>query len=70
MLIVTTSADHFGADESHKTGVWLEEFAVPFMEFLKNKIELTVASPQGGAMPIDPRINATERQTTNWAAAI
>lgn len=70
ILVVTTSADHFGDDEPHKTGVWLEEFAVPFMEFLKNGIELTVASPKGGAMPIDPRTNATEQQEKDWGEAI
>lgn len=53
VLIVVTSHDHIGAD--HPTGLWLEEFATPYQEFLAQGFEITVASPRGGAVPIDPR---------------
>jgi hypothetical protein len=55
VLIVTTSHDHFEGANSHPTGVWLEEFALPYLELLKNGVEMTIASPKGGAMPVDPR---------------
>lgn len=70
ILIITTSNDHFGEDETHKTGVWLEEFAVPFVEFRKSGAELTVASPKGGAMLVDPRTAPTAAQASDWAEAI
>src|SRR5919202_1355127 len=70
ILIVTTSHDRFGGDGSHPTGVWLEEFALPYMEFLKHDIEMTIASPKGGAMPIDPRSLPTPEQEQAWQSAI
>lgn len=53
ILMIVTSADHF--DEHHKTGVWFEEFAVPYKAFIKQGYHVTTASPKGGAAPIDPR---------------
>jgi putative intracellular protease/amidase/sugar lactone lactonase YvrE len=70
ILIVTTSHDRFGDDQSHPTGVWLEEFALPYMELLKHGIEMTIASPKGGAMPIDPRSLPTPEQEQAWQPAI
>ena len=35
------------------TGVYLEEFAVPYLVFQKSDIEITVASPKGGLSPVD-----------------
>lgn len=70
ILIVTTSHDRFGEDGSHPTGVWLEEFALPYMEFLNNGVDMTIASPKGGAMPIDPRSLPTPEQEQAWKSAI
>lgn len=70
LLIVTTSHDLFGDDGSHPTGVWLEEFALPYMEFLNHGVEMTIASPKGGAMPIDPRSLPTPEQEQAWERAI
>jgi putative intracellular protease/amidase len=70
ILIVTTSHDHFGDTHSRPTGVWLEEFAVPYLEFHKSGMEMTIASPKGGAIPIDPRSNPTPEQAPAWQAAI
>lgn len=69
ILIVTTSHALFGEDGSHPTGVWLEEFALPYLEFLNNSIEMTIASPKGGAMPVDPRSLPTLEQEQVWQAA-
>jgi putative intracellular protease/amidase len=41
--------------EGEPTGLWLEEFAVPYRMFRAAGHEVTVASPKGGAAPVDPR---------------
>jgi putative intracellular protease/amidase/ribonuclease BN (tRNA processing enzyme) len=70
LLIVTTSNDKFVRNgHNAPTGVWLEEFAVPYMELFKAGIPVTVASPKGGPMPIDPRSAATPAQETEWLPA-
>lgn len=51
ILIVTTNTVRL--DDMHKTGVWLEEFAVPFLAFKEAGFEVTVASPLGGESPVD-----------------
>jgi putative intracellular protease/amidase len=53
ILMVVTSHDHIDAD--HETGLWLEEFAVPYKLFTDAGYTVTVASPKGGDTPIDPR---------------
>ena len=53
ILMVVTSAAEF--KNGHKTGVWFEEFAIPYLEFLKQNYIITVASPNGGCAPIDTK---------------
>lgn len=52
VLMVVTSAAELGGQP---TGLWLEEFAVPYRAFRKAGYSVVVASPQGGAAPLDPR---------------
>lgn len=52
ILMVVTNTDHF--DEHHKTGVWFEEFAIPYLAFEKEGYFVTVASLKGGKAPLDP----------------
>ncbi len=70
VLIVTTSHDHFEGANPHPTGVWMEEFALPYLELLKNGVDITIASPKGGAMPVDPRSLPTLEQEKAWQSAI
>jgi putative intracellular protease/amidase/sugar lactone lactonase YvrE len=70
VLIVTTSHDHFEGEHPHPTGVWLEEFALPYLELLNKGMEIAIASPKGGAMPIDPRSLPTPEQEQAWQSAI
>ena len=49
ILIVTSAAELKG----HKTGLWIEELAAPYYEFKKAGYEVEIASPEGGAVPID-----------------
>jgi putative intracellular protease/amidase len=70
VLIVTTSHEHFEGSNPHPTGVWMEEFALPYLELLNNGIEMTIASPKGGEMPVDPRSLPTLEQEKAWQGAI
>lgn len=54
ILFLATSCDFMG-DTNLKTGVWLEELAVPYYLFKEAGAELTIASPRGGAVPIAPK---------------
>jgi len=54
VLFVLTSHSELG-NTGEKTGLWLEELAAPFYSLLNDKVEITLASPQGGKAPIDPR---------------
>ena len=51
--MVVTSHDRI--PDGEKTGIWLEEFAVPYAQFLAAGHAVTVASPKGGKAPVDPR---------------
>lgn len=70
VLVVTTSHDRFEGANPHPTGVWLEEFAVPYIELMKHGVELAIASPKGGEMPIDPRSAPTPELEQRWHTAI
>jgi putative intracellular protease/amidase/sugar lactone lactonase YvrE len=70
VLIVTTSHDRFAGANPHPTGVWMEEFALPYLELLNNGIEMMIASPKGGEMPVDPRSLPTPEQEQAWQHAI
>ena len=67
-LFVTTSSTQLAPD--HPTGLWLEEFAVPYMAATEAGIAVTVASPKGGAVPLDPKTEPNEKQQKTWAPAI
>ena len=62
VLMVLTSHDELG-DTGEKTGFWLEEFAAPYYRLLDAGAEITLASPQGGQPPLDPKSSAPEAQT-------
>lgn len=62
ILMVLTSHDRLG-DTGHWTGYWLEEFAAPYYLFKDAGAEVTLASPRGGAPPIDPKSDGPAAQT-------
>ena len=62
IIIVLTSHDRLG-DTGHKTGFWLEEFAAPYYAFKDAGAKVTLASPQGGQPPLDPRSDDPAAQT-------
>lgn len=63
VLFVLTSHENLGKT-GHKTGFWLEEFATPYYALKDEGIEVTLASPNGGQPPIDPKSNELDFQTT------
>lgn len=65
ILMVTTSYGRI--DDAHPTGLWFEEFAVPFERFTAEGYLVTAASIKGGAVPIDPRSEPQDKQALNVA---
>lgn len=67
ILMIVTSADTMTSGKT--TGLWLEEFAVPYQAFVDAGAQVTVASPKGGQCPIDPRSTPEEDQKRAWQKA-
>lgn len=62
ILMILTSHEQLG-DTGRKTGFWLEEFAAPYYVFKDAGAQLTLASPNGGQPPLDPKSDAPDAQT-------
>ena len=62
ILLVLTSHSQLG-DTGHKTGFWLEEFATPYYIFKDANADVTLASPNGGQPPLDPKSDEPDFQT-------
>jgi len=60
VLMLVTGADR--TLNNKPTGIWLEEFAVPYLLFARAGFEITVASPQGGRVNLDPGSTTTDTQ--------
>ena len=67
-LFVATSADRLAS--GHPTGLWVEEFAVPYMAVLEAGIPVVVASPKGGAVPLDAKSAPSDDDKAQWARAM
>ncbi len=63
ILFIATSHDQLGVT-NNRTGAWLEEIAVPYYIFKDAGTELTIASPLGGAVPLDPKSESIIMATT------
>lgn len=66
LLFVLTSHDQLG-DTGKKTGFWVEEFASPYYTLLDKGATITIATPKGGAAPIDPTSDAPDTATEDTA---
>ena len=62
VLIVLTSHSQLG-NSGEKTGFWIEEFAAPYYVLADAGAELTIASPNGGQPPVDPKSETPDMQT-------
>lgn len=68
ILFATTSSDRLPS--GHPTGQWVEEFAVPYMAALGAGMRVVVASPKGGAVPLDAKSAPSDRDKQAWAPAL
>jgi putative intracellular protease/amidase len=66
ILFVLTSHDKLG-DTGNKTGFWVEEFANPYYTLLDKGASVTLATPKGGAAPIDPSSASPDAATAATA---
>lgn len=64
ILMVLTSHDQLG-NTGEKTGFWLEEFAAPYYVFKDAGADITIASPEGGQPPLDPKSEEPDFQTND-----
>jgi len=64
VLMVLTSHDVMGLS-GKKTGSWFDEVATPYYTFKQRGFEVVLASPRGGAAPIDPASAASPFSTAN-----
>ena len=62
ILIALTSHDELG-NTGKKTGFWLEELAAPFYVLKDAGAMITLASPKGGQLPLDPKSDEERFQT-------
>ena len=62
IVIVLTSHSKLG-NTDQKTGFWIEEFATPYYIFKEAGAQITLATPNGGQPPIDPKSDTPENQT-------
>lgn len=53
ILFVLTSHKTLG-DTGRETGLWLEEFLVPYYRFVDAGLPVRLSSPKGGNVPVDP----------------
>ncbi|WP_053216938.1 type 1 glutamine amidotransferase domain-containing protein [Virgibacillus senegalensis] len=65
VLMVVTN--HTTITDDHKTGLWLEEFAVPYLVFKEKGYEVKVTSISGGEVALDP--NSIDEKSPDWTEA-
>ncbi len=68
ILFIVTSADALAP--GHPTGVWLEEYAIPYVALSEAGIGVEVASPKGGQGPIDPKTVPDAKAAARWEKAL
>lgn len=62
ILIVLTSHSQLG-ETDQKTGFWIDEFATPYYVLSDAGATITIASPNGGQPPVDPKSEAADAQS-------
>jgi hypothetical protein len=61
-LLISTS-HHNLDDTARTTGVWMEDFAAGYYILKDGGEYITVASPAGGQIPVDPNSHYPDRAT-------
>lgn len=67
ILVLVTGAEKMPNGKA--TGLWLEEFAIPYKAFVDAGYRVEIVTPQGGVAPIDPRSNPEPAQAVAWEEA-
>ena len=67
ILIVVTSHAQLGTTD-RRTGYYLDELAIPYYAFTDKGFDVDIASPAGGAAPVDPGSMAAADDPTGEAA--
>jgi putative intracellular protease/amidase len=62
ILFILTSHAELG-NTGEKTGFWLEEFASPYYHLKDAGVKVTLASPNGGQPPLDPKSDQADFHT-------
>jgi putative intracellular protease/amidase len=65
ILMITTSHAQLG-NTGQATGIWLEELAGPLRKFVSHGAKVDLASPAGGAIPVDPRSATANTDASKW----
>ncbi|WP_147802658.1 type 1 glutamine amidotransferase domain-containing protein [Alkalicoccus halolimnae] len=65
VLMVVTSADKIAGND---TGLWLEEYAAPYVTFVRQGYDVIVKSIEGGQVPLDPN-SLPEEENLEWQEA-
>ncbi|MAX24790.1 MAG: glutamine amidotransferase [Phycisphaeraceae bacterium] len=68
VLILVTQADKMTSGKP--TGLWLEEYAVPYNLFIAEGFKVTTVTLNGGKVPIDARSKPNDKQKAEWQEAI
>ncbi|MGD6967954.1 type 1 glutamine amidotransferase domain-containing protein [Rossellomorea vietnamensis] len=69
ILMVLTNTEQI--DKDHQTGLWLSEFAEPYVEFTDRGYSVSAASIKGGRVPVDPNsVTDGEMPPDEWEGAI
>ncbi|MEY3395013.1 MAG: hypothetical protein RL346_1249 [Verrucomicrobiota bacterium] len=64
VLMLVTGADTMSNGKA--TGLWLEEFAVPYLALRKAGYPIEVVTPKGGVAPVDARSKPNPEQAIRW----
>ncbi|AHF73098.1 ThiJ/PfpI family protein [Candidatus Sodalis pierantonius str. SOPE] len=62
VAMILTSHDRL-CNTGKQTGFWLEELVAPYYTLHDAGVEITLASPQGGQPPLDPKSDEPDAQT-------
>lgn len=59
---------NFGCiDSDYSTGIWYKGLAVTYQELISQGFDVTIASPEGGFAPLDPRsLPKAEERDSTW----
>lgn len=64
-ILMLVHAPDRASTASGPQGLWLEDFAAPYYVFSDLRCDITVASPEGGRVTVDPQSTEEDAQTAS-----